>query len=478
MWNTVPLFLLLLDFHLTICDMRIVKSSPSDSTMVREGESVALSCESNLPWFLCVWTSPQGGKQCAIQEGEDTTSVCQGDSRVLLEGGPTSCSVRILEVQREDRGKWMCLHQDGENFQTDRKLLGLEVATKGKLEMVVKGRETLDGVVRMTEGEEVGVECKVKNAFPKPEFSWSGPGVGNLTVLEDGRHLYDEQESVYLSHSSVTYRASLNDTNSTLVCMTEQRDRKGLLLYSLWSTVTVDVEPLPLPQPYSVSVRVGVVTGVVLTVLFLLLVCVAVTAVMCKRQRREEGSQQSESCDYQTESLQPIWTSPRWPSLPNSMKKREEASGLVSGAPSYSVVNLSSEAGVGLHSTPTSNLSSSASILTDSSPPRGTFSLQPAPSLHETHFSDLLDQPPVTHIHPPGLYLHMPQRSASLLPGQGLLTSRKVSSSQSEGFPCCPPSSFGSRYSGWAPNVNPTSGHYDRTTMIFVFFSDQSLQWV
>merc|ERR1711936_370516 len=179
-------------------------------------------------------------------------------------------------------------------------------------------------------GEEVEVECKVQKAFPKPEFSWNGPGVGNLTVLGTGKDLYDEQENLYLSPSFATYRASINDTNSTLVCMTEQRDRKGLLLYSLWSTVTVDVEPLPLPQPYSVSVRVGVV----LTVLFLLLVCVAVTAVMCKRQRREEGSQQSESCDYQTESLQPIWTSPRWPSPPNSMKKREEASGLVSGAPS------------------------------------------------------------------------------------------------------------------------------------------------
>merc|ERR1719220_1753222 len=374
-----------------------------------------------------------------------TTSVCQGDQRVMLEGGPTSCSVRILEVQREDRGDWMCLHQDGENFQTDRKLLKLEVATKGELEMMVKGRETLDGVVRLTEGEEVGVECKVQKAFPKPEFSWNGPGVGNLTVLETGKDLYDEQENLYLSHSFATYRASLNDTNSTLVCMAEQRDREGLLLYSLWSTVTLDVEPLPLPQPYSLSVRVGVVTGVVLTVLFLLLVCVVVTAVMCKRQRREQESQQSDSCDYQTESLQPIWTSPRWPSLPNSMKKREEA-GLVSAAPSYSVVNLSSEAGgVGLHSTPTSNLSSSSSILTDSSPPRG-FSLQPAPSLHETHFSDLLDQPPVTLVHPPGLFMHLPQRSASLLPGQGLLPfNRKVSSSQSEGFPCCPPSSFGSR---------------------------------
>ena len=99
--------------------MSITKSSPEQSTMVREGESLVMSCEADLPWFLCVWTSPQGGKQCAIQEGDATTSVCEGDPRVQLEGGPTSCTVRVFDVQREDRGNWMCLLQDGENFQTD-----------------------------------------------------------------------------------------------------------------------------------------------------------------------------------------------------------------------------------------------------------------------------------------------------------------------------------------------------------------------
>ena len=47
--------------------MKITKTSPESSTMVLEGESLVMSCEADLPWFLCVWTSPLGGKQCAIQ---------------------------------------------------------------------------------------------------------------------------------------------------------------------------------------------------------------------------------------------------------------------------------------------------------------------------------------------------------------------------------------------------------------------------
>ena len=49
--------------------MNITKTSPERSTMVAEGESLVMSCEANQPWFLCVWTSPLGGKQCAIQVG-------------------------------------------------------------------------------------------------------------------------------------------------------------------------------------------------------------------------------------------------------------------------------------------------------------------------------------------------------------------------------------------------------------------------
>ena len=441
---SVTIFLLLL-LGQTWGEITIVSSSPGNSSLVRAGEPGELSCTSDKPWFLCVWRSPGGDKQCAIQEtGQgSTTSVCQGDPRIELHGGANFCSIRLRETSREDWGSWMCLLQDGEKFHADRKLLGLQVAQEGRLQLVAGGRRVEDGVLRLTEGETILLECRVEEAFPRPLFSWRGPST--LPVLEEDRHLYHEERHEYSSQSSVQYRATTNHTNTTISCVAEQFQQAGgttrgpaLPLYTLSGQVSLQVEPLPRPLPYSLSTTMGVLSGILLTVIFLLLVCVVTTAVMCRRQRREQASL-ADSSDYQTpDSLQPVWTSSRWPALSSASKKKQQ---LVSSAPSYSVVNLSSEGG-GLQSTPTSNLSSSASILTDGSPTSRGLSLQPAPSLHETHFGDLLDQPPVTLLHPPGLMLTLPHRSASLLYG---MSPRKVSSSQSEGFPCCASSNFGSR---------------------------------
>ena len=61
------LHLFLVSLGLGSSMMNITKTSPERSTMVLEGESLVMSCEADQPWFLCVWTSPLGGKQCAIQ---------------------------------------------------------------------------------------------------------------------------------------------------------------------------------------------------------------------------------------------------------------------------------------------------------------------------------------------------------------------------------------------------------------------------
>ena len=61
------LHLFLVSLGLGSSMMNITKTSPERSTMVVEGESLVMSCEADQPWFLCVWTSPLGGKQCAIQ---------------------------------------------------------------------------------------------------------------------------------------------------------------------------------------------------------------------------------------------------------------------------------------------------------------------------------------------------------------------------------------------------------------------------
>ena len=68
------------------------------------------------------------------------------------------------------------------------------------------------------------------------------------------------------------------------------------------------------------------------------------------------------------------------------------------------------------------------------------FSLRPAPSLHEKHFSSSNDTLPLTTLHPPGLPVHLPDRS-KMFRGFGGSASyldpywRKPSSTRSDGVP-------------------------------------------
>ena len=50
--------------------MEMVSRLPKLGTITREGSPLTLSCSSSSPWFFCLWHSPVGGKQCAIQEDQ------------------------------------------------------------------------------------------------------------------------------------------------------------------------------------------------------------------------------------------------------------------------------------------------------------------------------------------------------------------------------------------------------------------------
>ena len=53
--------------------MEMVSRLPRLGTITREGSPLTLSCSSSSPWFFCLWHSPVGGKQCAIQEDQVIT---------------------------------------------------------------------------------------------------------------------------------------------------------------------------------------------------------------------------------------------------------------------------------------------------------------------------------------------------------------------------------------------------------------------
>ena len=107
--------------------INIVRQSPPDGSIIKVGHRVRLSCETDRRWFFCTWKSPDGRKQCGIQQ-TNPEQVCANEPRISLDPRPRSCEIVIREVTPADFGTWMCLVQDGENFETDRRTVSIEVA--------------------------------------------------------------------------------------------------------------------------------------------------------------------------------------------------------------------------------------------------------------------------------------------------------------------------------------------------------------
>merc|ERR1719410_2431850 len=117
-------------------------TSVSEDLMVRRGESVNMTCQTDQEWFFCLWRHPLGIKECSIQEEGGYRSVCTGQDHVSISSpGPRSCSVRLDKVQTSDKGRYMCLLNQADVFHTDRRYVNLDVATPATLKL---GRVTDD----------------------------------------------------------------------------------------------------------------------------------------------------------------------------------------------------------------------------------------------------------------------------------------------------------------------------------------------
>ena len=140
----------------------VVNKAPPDGTVVREGRGVRLSCRTNSRWFFCLWKTPGGDKQCAIQENTPR-NVCKVDPRLALEGGVTNCDITINDVRREDHGRWMCLVADPENFDQKRTAIALEVGVMAEVRF--DPGFGIKNELTVTEGEQVKVRSFCKDSI-------------------------------------------------------------------------------------------------------------------------------------------------------------------------------------------------------------------------------------------------------------------------------------------------------------------------
>ena len=219
----------------------------STSSVIKEHSRLSLYCHTDMPWFLCVWTSPKGDKQCAIQE-HSISSVCAGDDRIMISGSDTTCSITINNVTVRDWGNWMCLVQDGEVFQKDQKYINVQVATPAMTSIswmdLQDHRSNNDSdykILRVIEDTVTDIQCNATQAYPQPRVTWSGAPLDHVSGTSV-HHNHNNISHEYSVGSSIKYVANLNDTNATLSCNIRQEN-----YYIQDEMIRIIVDPKPLP---------------------------------------------------------------------------------------------------------------------------------------------------------------------------------------------------------------------------------------
>ncbi|XP_040571195.1 uncharacterized protein [Lepeophtheirus salmonis] len=299
--------------------IRVVGSSPPDGTIVKRGYDIRLSCRTSIKWFFCLWKSPDGNKQCAIQESSPR-SVCSPDKRVVLQGGANFCELHLKNSSAiDDYGSWMCTVSDAETFESVKHYINLEIAVPAIVEFDPTFGE--DRVLTITENEQQSINCKASKAHPTPILTWEGDESLSLDTNADPLIFRDEAtHSSEVQHTSV-YKAKLEDNNRIITCVATQLDHDGrTVLYETSATLKLNVEKIILPVDYALHQRIGIISGVLLSIIFILLLIVCLIIFLCRKRRRRDtpnnkrsrasSSQLSiaTSGDLSPPSLKPIWT--------------------------------------------------------------------------------------------------------------------------------------------------------------------------
>ena len=118
-----------------------------------------------MQWFFCVWRGPNGNKQCALQQNQESNpqNICEDDdggNRITLKGSRTNCDIELKDVQVSDFGTWQCIVTDDVNFQTDKTKIALEVGQAANVKFSQNFGK--DSTLIITEGDSVSVSVLFK----------------------------------------------------------------------------------------------------------------------------------------------------------------------------------------------------------------------------------------------------------------------------------------------------------------------------
>ncbi|TRY73760.1 hypothetical protein TCAL_02553 [Tigriopus californicus] len=412
--------------------IQVINKSPPDGRIVKLGHSVRLSCRTDRRWFFCLWNSPQGDKQCAIQLNSPR-SVCDLDSRIIMDSGLNNCDIEVKNVQPEDYGSWLCMVSDPDQFDSARERVSLEVGQPASVKFDPEFGSK--NVLTITEGETISIRCAATKGHPAAQLSWEGPKEAKLDIRSSPEIIRNDRTHTTDVFHTVKYKADLKDNDKEIICLATQVDHDGRsVLYESSAILQLKIDKIVLPVDNALTQRIGIISGVLLAIIFLILLLMFCIFVICRRRRKRSRPPSSQATlDSSPEPpLKPIWTTD--PLMGQSSPRKTERqinqlayADILEPAPR----RANHRDGDKLNQTGSQGSSSTRSTTSQGSweedrsvggeledisiqrapsvvPQTSMLSRQQSPSLHETHFGSDTDLPR-TVLHHPDPFLQQQQ---------------------------------------------------------------------
>jgi len=263
--------------------IKIIETNPAQA-LVKQGDSVTLSCRPSHPWFLCLWAHPSGRKACSIQEGGKHRSVCSGLDNTEVLAVEDTCQLEIKNISVADHGVYMCLFSQAGVFHTDREHISVEVATPAKTFIRKVGeleeREHLD----LLEGEEVQLVCTATEGYPAPQYHWTL--VPSKDQTDEVSEVKLEATMVVNGSSYLNYTAKTSHSGWSIMCLARQMDMMEVL-YSSKQNMSLSVTKAE-PLYADMTSKKGVLTGIFMSSILIILCVAAVLIFLLKRNKKTD----------------------------------------------------------------------------------------------------------------------------------------------------------------------------------------------
>ena len=198
-----------------------------------------------------------------------------------------------LQVSKEDHGRWMCLINDNQEFNSIKQYLTISVGVVPKSGVILEGNDLYDDltetVVEVVEGETIRLSCYANGGYPPANIRWEYKIYNESHSVSEERAVRQSSPLSPLVTVSRTllYMATLQDHNNTLTCQVSQTHRVASL-YTRTMRVNLTVRERRPAQPL-VS-EMTIISGVVVITTIPLLFCL-VLVLLTNNRRSGPGTQ-------------------------------------------------------------------------------------------------------------------------------------------------------------------------------------------